>query len=62
METMDLLAYIGNTYGLVVALKDNIKDMKLGKRNLTSITALTDTIEQNLYNIKIEVEELLDTH
>lgn len=62
METMDLLAYIGNTYGLAVALKDNIKDMKLEKRNLTGITALTDTIEQNLYNIKIEVEELLDTH
>ena len=61
METQDLLAYIGNTYGLSVALKSTL-GIKLEKQDLTGITALVNTIEQNLYNINIEVEELLNMH
>ena len=62
METQDLLAYIDNTYGLSVALKSILAGIKLEKQDLTGITALVNTIEQNLYNINIEVEELLNMH
>lgn len=62
METQDLLAYIGNTYGLSVALKSTLAGIKLEKQYLTGITALVNTIEQNLYNINVEVEELLNMH
>lgn len=64
METLDILALIHNTYGLVIALKDNILglDSKYDKRSLTGLVALSETIEQNLYNIKVEVEELINLH
>ena len=62
METLDLLAYISNTYGLAVALKSNLASIKLEQRDSTGIKALTETLEQNLYNIKIEVEDLLNLH
>ena len=38
METLDILALIHNTYGLVIALKDNLlglDNVKLDKRGLT---------------------------
>lgn len=64
METLDILALIHNTYGLVIALKDNVLglDSKHDKRSLTGLTALTQTIEENLYNIKVEVEALINLH
>lgn len=65
METLDILALIHNTYGLVIALKDNLLGLdkvKLDKRGLTGLVALSETIEQNLYNIKVEVEELINLH
>ena len=65
MEVLDLVALIHNTYGLTISLKDNILGLgesKLSKRDLTGITALAETIEQNLYNIKVEVEELINLH
>lgn len=65
METLDLIALVHNTYGLIISLKDNIlglEESKLTKRNLTGLTALTETIEQNLYNIKIELENLINLH
>ena len=62
MEVMDLLAFIKNTYGLTVALKNNLSGLRLDKREQVGITALADTLEQNLYNINIEVEELINLH
>lgn len=65
MDTLDILALIHNTYGLVIALKDNLLGLdnpKQGKKELTGLVALSETIEQNLYNIKVEVEELINLH
>ncbi len=62
METLDLIDFIKNTYGLAVILKDSISAIKLERREQTGITALINTLEQNLYNIKIEVEELINLH
>lgn len=65
MEVLDLVALIHNTYGLTISLKDNILGLgesRLSKRDLTGITALAETIEQNLYNIKVEVEDLINLH
>lgn len=63
METLDLLALIKNTYDLSVALKDRLTNIKSdNKREHIGITALTETLEQNLYNISIEVEDLLNLH
>lgn len=65
MEILGLMTLIHNTHGLSISLKDNILglgDSKLTKRDLTGLTALAETIEQNLYNIKVEVEELINLH
>ncbi|MCM1338451.1 MAG: hypothetical protein NC191_02130 [Muribaculaceae bacterium] len=64
METLDILALIHNTYGLVIALKDNLLglDSRHDKRSLTGLISLSETIEQNLYNIKVEVEALINLH
>lgn len=64
MDTLDILALIHNTYGLVIALKDNILslDSKHDKRSMTGLISLSETIEQNLYNIKLEVEALINLH
>ena len=62
METLDLLALIRNTYGLALVLKSNIIDLKLDNKVQTGLTALTDTMEQNLYNITVGMEELIDLH
>lgn len=46
METLDLLALIKNTYGLSVALKDRLTNIKSdNKREHIGITALTETLE-----------------
>ena len=64
MDTLDIIALIHNTYGLMIALKDNILGLgsKHDKRGLTGLIALSETIEQNLYNIKVEVEALINLH
>lgn len=64
METLDILALIHNTYGLAITLKDKILslDIKHDKRGLTGLVALSEAIEQNLYNIKVEVEALVNLH
>ncbi len=64
MDTLDILALIHNTYGLIIALKDNLLglDSKHDKRSLTGLISLSETIEQNLYNIKVEVEALINLH
>mgnify|MGYP007065377310 CR=1 FL=1 len=65
METLDIISLIHNTYGLVIALKDNLLGLdntKHDKRGLTGLIALSETIEQNLYNIKVEVEALVNLH
>ena len=62
METMDLLLLIKNTYGLVLVMKNNLADLKLDRKLQAGFNALVDTIEQNLYNIHIEVEELINLH
>lgn len=40
MDVMDLLAFIKNTYGLTVALKNNLSGLKLDKMEQVGITAL----------------------
>lgn len=62
METMDLLLLIKNTYGLALVMKNNLADLKLDRKLQTGFNALVDIIEQNLYNIHIEVEELINLH
>lgn len=65
MDTLDIIALIHNTYGLMIALKDSILGLdstKHDKRGLTGLVALSETIEQNLYNIKAEVEALINLH
>ena len=62
METMDLLQYIKNTYGLALIMKNNLADLSLEKKLQTGLKALADTIEQNLYNIYVDVEELVNVH
>lgn len=62
METMDLMAFIRNTYALAVALQTNLAVVKFDKKEHTGISALADTLKQNLYNINVEVEELLNLH
>lgn len=65
MDTLDILALIHNTYGLVIALKNNLlglDNLKQNKRELTGLVVLSETIEQNLYNIKVEVEALINLH
>ena len=49
----------------MITLKDSILDLdntKHDKRGLTGLVALSETIEQNLYNIKVEVEALVNLH
>lgn len=62
MEIMDLLSLIPNTYGLALVLKNNITGLKLDNKVHTGLTALTETMEQNLYNINVSVEELVNLH
>ena len=59
MDTLEILALTHNTYGLVIALKNNLLglDSKHDKRSFTGLIALSETLEQNLYNIKVSLEE-----
>ncbi len=60
MEEHEIKELTETTYGLMVVLKDIIwKFEGIGKdnqRKFTSILALVDTLEQNIYNIKVSLE------
>ncbi len=60
MEEHEIKELTETTYGLIVVLKDTIwKFEGIGKDNqlkFTGILALVDTLEQNIYNIKISLE------
>ena len=60
MEEHEIKELTETTYGLMVVLKDTIwKFEGIGKdnqRKFTGILALVDTLEQNIYNIKISLE------
>lgn len=60
MEEQEIKELTETTYGLMVVLKDTIwKFEGIGKdnqRKFTGILALVDTLEQNIYNIKISLE------
>ena len=60
MEKQDIQELTETTYGLMVVLKDTIwKFEGIGKDNQRKFTgklALVDTLEQNIYNIKVSLE------
>ena len=56
MEPLNLLAFIKTTYGLAVALKGNIENFDDSPKAKKGLIALTETLEQNLYNIKVDYE------
>ncbi len=60
MEEHEIKELTETTYGLMVVLKDTIwKFEGIGKdnqRKFTGILALVDTLEQNIYNIKVSLE------
>ena len=60
MEEHEIKELTETTYGLMVVLKDTIwKFEGIGKdnqRKFSVILALVDTLEQNIYNIKISLE------
>ncbi len=62
MEKQDIQELTEITYGLIVMLRDTIwKFEGIGKdnqRKFTGILALVDTLEQNIYNIKVSLEYL----
>ena len=62
MEEHEIKELTETTYGLMVVLKDTIwKFEGIGKdnqRKFTGILALVDTLEQNIYNIKVSLEYL----
>ena len=62
MEKQDIQELTETTYGLIVMLRDTIwKFEGIGKdnqRKFTGILALVDTLEQNIYNIKVPLEYL----
>ena len=62
MEKQDIQELTETTYGLIVMLRDTIwKFEGIGKdnqRKFTGILALVDTLEQNIYNIKVSLEYL----
>ncbi len=60
MEQHEIQELTETTYGLMVVLKDTIWKIEgIGKdnqRKFTGILALVDTLEQNIYNIKVSLE------
>ena len=60
MEEHEIKELTETTYGLMVVLKDTIwKFEGIGndnQRKFTVILALVDTLEQNIYNIKVSLE------
>lgn len=60
MEPLNLLAFIKTTYGLAVALKSNIENFTNSATEKKGLIALAETLEQNLYNIKVDYESTLN--
>lgn len=60
MEQQDIHELTETTYGLMVVLKDLLWKFegfnKDNQRKFTGILALVDTLEQNVYNIKVSLE------
>ena len=60
MEQHEIKELTETTYGLIVILRDTIWKFegisKDNQRKFTGILALVDTLEQNIYNIKISLE------
>ncbi len=60
MEQQDIHELTETTYGLMVVLKDLLWKFegfnKDNQRKFTGILALVDTLEQNIYNIKVSLE------
>ena len=59
MEPLNLLAFIKTTYGLAIALKSNIGNFTNSATEKKGLIALAETLEQNLYNIKVDYESTL---
>ncbi len=60
MEEQEIKELTETTYGLIVVLRDTVWKFegisKDNQRKFTGILALVDTLEQNIYNIKISLE------
>ena len=60
MEPLNLLGFIKTTYGLAIALKSNIESFNNSPNEKKGLVALAETLEQNLYNIKVDYESTLN--
>ena len=60
MEPLNLLAFIKTTYGLAIVLKSNIESFNNLPNEKKGLIALAETLEQNLYNIKVDYESTLN--
>lgn len=60
MESLNLLSFIKTTYGLAIALKSNIGNFTNSATEKKGLIALAETLEQNLYNIKVDYESTLN--
>ena len=62
MEEHEIKELTETTYGLIVVLRDTVWKFegisKDNQRKFTGILALVDTLEQNIYNIKVSLEYL----
>ena len=60
MEEQEIKELTETTYGLIVVLRDTVWKFegisKDNQRKFTGILALIDTLEQNIYNIKVSLE------
>lgn len=60
MEEHEIKELTETTYGLIVVLRDTVWKFegisKDNQRKFTGILALVDTLEQNIYNIKVSLE------
>ena len=60
MEEHEIKELTETTYGLMVVLKDLLWKFegfnKDNQRKFTGILALVDTLEQNIYNIKVSLD------
>lgn len=60
MEEQEIKELTETTYGLIVVLRDTVWKFegisKDNQRKFTGILALVDTLEQNIYNIKVSLE------
>ena len=60
MEPLNLLAFIKTTYGLAITLKSNIESFNNSPNEKKGLVALAETLEQNLYKIKVDYESTLN--